>query len=70
MTLLKSVTPVRFAIDYGADVEEEIAHLSLDIDRYEVVHNSFPTRWLAIKLLEQALPQITPDIDLSFVDLE
>lgn len=53
MTLLKSVTPVRFAIDYGADVEEEIAHLSLDIDRYEVVHNSFPTRWLAIKLLEQ-----------------
>ncbi len=53
MSLLEGVTPVKFAIDYGDDVEEQIARLSVEIKGHETIHRSFPTRWLAIKLLEQ-----------------
>lgn len=53
MNLRENTIPVHFAIHYGADVEEEIARLSLEIERHAAVSASFPTRWLAIKLMEE-----------------
>lgn len=55
MTLLEQpFTPhAAFAIDYGAEVEAEIAALSGEIGRYPDITNAYPTRWLALKLLEQ-----------------
>ncbi len=53
MSLFEDVAPVKFAIDYGDDLEEEIARLSMEIGHYEAIYRSFPIRWLAIKLLEQ-----------------
>ena len=42
-----------FVIDYGRDVEKEIASLEEVMDEAQDVRGHFPTRWLAIKLLEQ-----------------
>jgi hypothetical protein len=42
-----------FEIDYGHDVEEAISKLDAVIRRYPVITDSFPVRWLAIKLLEE-----------------
>jgi ferrous iron transport protein B len=42
-----------FAIDYGREAEEKIARLQEAIDRYPQLENQYPTRWLAIKLLER-----------------
>ncbi len=42
-----------FAIDYGREAEEEIARLQEAIGRYPQLENQYPTRWLAIKLLER-----------------
>ena len=51
---LHEVDKVRgFSIDYGPNIEEEIARLGMEITRYPQISHSFPRRWLAIKLLEQ-----------------
>lgn len=42
-----------FSIDYGREVEEEIVRLQQIIEDYPTVSERYPTRWLAIKLLEQ-----------------
>lgn len=42
-----------FAIDYGRETEEEIAQLQSKIDKYPAIKQTYPTRWLAIKLLEK-----------------
>ena len=42
-----------FSIDYGREVEEEIVRLQQAIDQRPPVKQSYDSRWLAIKLLEQ-----------------
>ena len=42
-----------FSIDYGREVEEEIVRLQQAIDQRSSVKQSYDSRWLAIKLLEQ-----------------
>lgn len=42
-----------FTIDYGRELEEEIVRLQKEIESSSVSQNQYPTRWLAIKLLEQ-----------------
>jgi len=41
-----------FAIYYGRDAEEEIVRLQEAISRHAHIEKQFPSRWLAIKLLE------------------
>ncbi len=41
-----------FAIYYGRDAEEEIIRLQEAISRHAHIEKQFPSRWLAIKLLE------------------
>ncbi len=41
-----------FSIDYGREAEEEIVRLQEEIKRQSHIENQFPSRWLAIKLLE------------------
>lgn len=53
MSLLEPVKVREFCIDYGPDIEEEIARLGIEIARYPQICLSFPGRWLAIKMLEQ-----------------
>ena len=42
-----------FTIDYGREIEEEIVLIEQTIDQYEKISQKFPSRWLAIKLLER-----------------
>ncbi len=39
-------------VDYGREVEEEIAKLEKSISRLNVLAENYPARWLAVKLLE------------------
>jgi ferrous iron transport protein B len=41
-----------FSIDYGREAEEEIVRLQENINRHTNIESQFPSRWLAIKLLE------------------
>ena len=41
-----------FSIDYGREAEEEIVCLQEEINRHKHIKSQFPSRWLAIKLLE------------------
>ena len=41
-----------FHLDYGPDVESEIAHLQDELATVPAIRNTWPSRWLAIKLLE------------------
>ncbi len=41
-----------FTIDYGRETEEEIVRLQDKISQHAHIEKQFPTRWLAIKLLE------------------
>jgi ferrous iron transport protein B len=41
-----------FTIDYGREAEEEIVRLQEEINRHTNIESQFPSRWLAIKLLE------------------
>jgi len=41
-----------FTIDYGHEAEEEIVRLQEEINRHARIESQFPSRWLAIKLLE------------------
>jgi len=55
-----------FSIDYGREVEEEIARLQAVISSHPEITDQFPARWLAIKLLEadsdiQARLMISPE---------
>lgn len=43
----------RFSVDYGREIEEEIVELIHILEKYPALEAEFPTRWLAIKLLEQ-----------------
>ena len=42
-----------FTIDYGREIEEEIVVIQQCVDKHDEIKNKFPTRWLAIKLLER-----------------
>jgi len=42
-----------FSIDYGREIEEEIVRIQQLIEKKPVIQQKFPSRWLAIKLLEQ-----------------
>ena len=42
-----------FHIDYGAEIEREIADLCDQIARFPTIAEQYPDRWLAINLLEQ-----------------
>ncbi len=42
-----------FVLDYGPEIEEEIAHLQTIIGRFPEIGRIYPPRWLAVKLLEQ-----------------
>ena len=42
-----------FAVDYGREIEQEIVALIHVIEQFPALEAEFPTRWLAIKLLEQ-----------------
>lgn len=42
-----------FTIDYGREIEEEIVLIEQTIDQHEQISQKFPSRWLAIKLLER-----------------
>lgn len=53
MSLLERPSVRSFTIDYGPDIEEEIARLSREIAHYPQIFAVFPQRWLAVKLLEQ-----------------
>ena len=48
-----------FTIDYGRETEEEIVRISDKIRQHEHIKEQFPTRWLAIKLLENDKEIIT-----------
>ena len=41
-----------FVIDYGRETEHEIAKIQAEIAKYPHIENQYPSRWLAIKLLE------------------
>jgi len=51
LTNHKSTTR-KTTIKYGKEVEEEIAKLEALIENDEQLHQSYPCRWLAVKLLE------------------
>lgn len=56
MTTLADFSTIRLGQrvpDYGPDVEEAISHLAQMAQQYPAVADRYPTRWLAIKLLEQ-----------------
>ncbi len=42
-----------FTIDYGREAEHEIVKIQTKIAQYAHIENQYPTRWLAIKLLEE-----------------
>jgi ferrous iron transport protein B len=42
-----------FTIDYGREIEEEIVLIEQAVDQHEQISKKFPSRWLAIKLLEK-----------------
>ena len=46
-------TKGRFLVDYGREVEEEIAHLQQVIEKVPELTARYSSRWLAIKLLEE-----------------
>ncbi|GAG71879.1 unnamed protein product [marine sediment metagenome] len=39
-------------VNYGRELEEEISRLQEVIDKVEALTEHYPSRWLAIKLLE------------------
>ncbi len=41
-----------FTLDYGPQIEAELVYLQTEIERYTAVTQTYPTRWLALKLLE------------------
>jgi ferrous iron transport protein B len=53
-----------FTIDYGREIEEEIVLIEQALDQYPQVIQKYPSRWLAIKLLER-----DPDIQSKLVAL-
>ncbi len=52
-------------INYGRDIEAEIQKLDAEIGRFPAVQSRYPSRWLAVKLLEQ-----DPDIQTKLMGLE
>ena len=59
-----AVSP-NFKIDYGAELEAEIAHLQNEITQRPGIADQCPDRWLAIKLLEE-----DRDIQIKLLALE
>ena len=53
-----------FLVDYGREVEEEIARLQEAIERIPALTARYPSRWLAIKLLEED-PEIVSQLETS-----
>ena len=49
-------------VDYGREVEEEIAHLQAAIEKVAALSARYPSRWLAIKLLEEDT-EILPKVE-------
>jgi len=52
MNMAQTASRTEFAIDYGFEAEDEIERLSELIAATPAVAKMYPTRWLAIKLLE------------------
>lgn len=54
-----------FLVDYGREIEEEIVQLQEKVEAYPEIAESYNTRWLAIKLLEedQAIRENLSDLD-------
>lgn len=50
-----------FQIDYGREIEQEIVRLQSEIEKGPDRFAPYPSRWLAIKLLEQD-PKLTQQI--------
>lgn len=48
-----SISTIPFQIDYGTEIEHEIADLCVQIARHPAIAERYPARWLAINLLEQ-----------------
>ena len=48
---IPTITP--FQIDYGTEIEREIADLCVQIARFPALSEQYPPRWLATNLLEQ-----------------
>ncbi len=55
----------QFKIDYGAEVETEIEYLVDEIAQYPEIQESYPARWVAIKLLE-----VDRDIEIKLLALK
>ena len=51
-------------VDYGREVEEEIARLQEVIEKVPALSRRYPSRWLAVKLLEQD-PEIVSQLEAS-----
>ncbi|MCE5209092.1 MAG: ferrous iron transport protein B [Chloroflexi bacterium] len=41
-----------FQIDYGREIEQEIVQVQTLIEKYPALNEAYPSRWLALKLLE------------------
>jgi len=52
-----------FSIDYGREIEQEIVIIQETLDRLPALLVHFPSRWLALKLLEQDL-EITHQVQV------
>jgi len=52
-----------FALDYGPEIEAEIVRLGAEIERHPVVTDRYPSRWLAVRLLEDE-PEIASRVAL------
>ena len=50
---MNNPTTPTFEINYGDDIEREIADLCVQIARFPALSEQYPARWLAINLLEQ-----------------
>jgi len=51
-------------VDYGSDVEQEIARLQAAIEEMPTLTSRYPSRWLAVKLLEGD-PEIVSRFDVT-----
>lgn len=56
-----------FLVDYGREVEEEIARLQEAIERVPALTARYPSRWLAVKLLEGD-PEIVSQLETSVTE--
>lgn len=59
-----SRTAAPFVLDYGSEIEAEIARLLAEIEQHPTIAGHYPARWLAVRLLED-----DPDIASRLLQL-